>query len=297
MDLQPLLPGARSLFDRSLGRTTCPLSAYSFITHALWSGHFAFSWAVHRDHLLLFAEYDRCLYMPLPPLGPSDPDLVSFCFDWMDQKNQAPGISRIENIAESDRGFYLECGLHLEAKAPEYLYRRQALAELKGDRYKSQRWACNHFEKNDRPRFRWYHPSDRDGCLALFQKWAARRRTTHTDPLYLTMLSDSESVHRRALSEADALGLTGAVLETAQGLAGYTFGFPQNRDTFCIVLEVADPTLTGAAPFLFREFCRAVGEFEWINAMDDSGLENLKKVKESYHPERRVACYLARRAG
>jgi hypothetical protein len=293
IDLRPLQPDTRSVFESYLETTGAPLSAYSFLAHYLWRDHFSFSWTVHRDHFLLFAEYDRCLYMPLPPLGPRDRTAVLECFDWMDRVNPDRSISRIENIAETDIGFYQECGFTIEWKAPEYLYRRTALSELKGDRYKAQRAACNSFKRHD-PVDRPYRFSDESVARTLLKKWIQDRIERHTDPIYRQMLHDSESVHLHALAEAADLSLTGWVVEVSGALAGYTFGFPQDHQTFCILFEVSDLQWKGAAAYLFRSFCRSLIGFEWINAMDDSGIPSLQQTKESYRPERKVGCALAR---
>lgn len=296
MDLQPLLPKTRPLLERFLHTEGAAGSAYSFITHFFWQDHFSFHWTVHRDHFLLFAAYDRCLYMPLPPLGPPDREIVLDCFAWMDQTNPDRAISRIENIPEAAAGFYRAGGFVVAPKDPEYLYRRTDLAELKGDRYKSQRALCNRFEKIFRPNDRPYTPADEAGARALFQKWSADRKAKHPDPIYHFMLQDAESVHQRALAEADSLGLTGRVVETAGAIAGYTFGFPLNPMTFCILLEVADPKMKGAAAYLFHAFARSLTDFESINAMDDSGIPSLRKTKEAYRPIQKLGVYLARRA-
>lgn len=296
MDLKPFLPETRPLFEGALRQSARPLSAYSFPIHILWRDHFSFFWTLYRDQFLLFAEYDRRLYMPLPPLGPFDPGVVEACFDRMDRQNQEKGISRIENIAESDLPFYHQHGLVTEPKAPEYLYKRAALADLKGERYKTHRWACNHFEGKYQPTDRPYALSDDAESLTLFQKWAKGRAARHADPVYQWMLHDSESVHRRALAEADRLGLIGRVIEVAGEIVGYTLGFPLSADTFCILAEVVDLELTGAAPYLFRAFCARLTDFTWINTMDDSGLENLQAAKTRYHPEQKVGCFLARRS-
>lgn len=294
IDLKPFQPDTRPIFDSYLEQTGAPLSAYSFLTHYLWRDHFSFSWTVHRDHFLLFAEYDRCFYMPLPPLGPPDPTVVLDAFAWMDRKNPDRSISRIENIAEAEIGFYQECGLTTEWKAPEYLYRRAALAGLKGDRYKAQRAACNAFEKQAHSTERPYRSADEAAARTLLQRWVKDRTERHPDPIYRHMLQDSKSVHRHALAEAEELGLNGWVIEVSGDLAGYTFGFQQDRETFCILLEVADLKWKGAAAYLFRSFCRSLTAFEWINAMDDSGIDSLRQTKESYRPERKIGCALAR---
>jgi uncharacterized protein len=113
------------------------------------------------------------------------------------------------------------------------------------------------------------------------------------------MLQDAASVHRRALSDGEGLGLIGRVVEVEGALAGYSFGYPLNRETFCIALEVADREKKGAAAYLFRAFCRSLAGLDglqWINAMDDSGLPDLRRTKASYRPEKKLGLYLARRA-
>jgi len=42
-------------------------------------------------------------------------------------------------------------------------------------------------------------------------------------------------------------------------------------------------------------FCRDLEPCKYINLMDDSGLENLKKVKLSYHPLKIIPAYIARK--
>ncbi|MFY9270060.1 MAG: phosphatidylglycerol lysyltransferase domain-containing protein [Candidatus Manganitrophaceae bacterium] len=295
IDLRPLRREAHPLFERFLAETGAPLSAYSLISHHLWQDHFSFQWAVYQEHLLLFATYDRCVYMPLPPLGFPDRQVVLDCFEWMDRKNPTRSISRIENIPEAECSFYRECGLTVEPKAPEYLYRRQALSDLKGDRYKSPRAACNQFQKRYNPVDRPYRSSDGAGATSLFEKWARERTERNLDPVYRQMLCDAEPVHRRAFVEAEALGLVGRVIEVSGELVGYTLGFPLDRETFCIFLEATHPEFKGASAFLFRAFCRTLIPYTWINAMDDSGIPSLRRTKESYHPERKLICALARR--
>ena len=293
--LQRLQPETRDRFDRAMARLPRPLSSYALTAHLLWRDHFTFWWAEAHDHFLLFAEYDGCVYMPLPPLGPPDASMVADCFSWMDQRNADRRISRIENIAEEDEAFYRDNGWLTEAKAPEYVYNRSALADLKGNAYKTMRGSCNAFIRRYRSVDRPYRPSDQPAALALLARWKAQRR--HPDPVYQQMILDSESVHRRALSEGANIGLTGWVIEVDGQLAGYTFGFPLCNDTFCVALEVTDLSLSGASAHLFRIFCRTLVGYQWINTMDDGGFPNLRRTKEAYRPVRHLGCFLARRDG
>jgi len=53
---------------------------------------------------------------------------------------------------------------------------------------------------------------------------------------------------------------------------------------FCVLLEVCDLKFKGISEFIFREFSKEMTQYKHINCMDDSGLENLRISKLSYHP-------------
>ena len=291
---RPLFEHYLTLSFRDADRGGIPLSAYSFIPHFLWRDHFAFSWAIHKESFLLFAEYDRCIYMPLPPLGAGTGtrEIVIDCFDYMDQINPNRRISRIDNIDEAARPLYEAMGLQMTLQEEEYIYCRKSLAELRGDRYRHPRAACHRFQRECRPKARAYTLSDHALAVRLLGKWMARRLCDYPNPLYRQMLHDSKAIHLRALAESEQMGLTGWVVEVRGEIVGYSFGFPLSQGTFSILLEVADLDYVGAAAYLFRSFCVEVPyHFLWINVMGDSGLQNLKRVKEGYRPIRKIGCY------
>jgi hypothetical protein len=66
----------------------------------------------------------------------------------------------------------------------------------------------------------------------------------------------------------------------------YTFGYWLTPQTFCVLLEVADRSISGLAQFLFRETCRAAIKrgVTYINAMDDAELVGLREAKLAYRP-------------
>ncbi|MFZ2357354.1 MAG: phosphatidylglycerol lysyltransferase domain-containing protein, partial [Candidatus Omnitrophota bacterium] len=76
---------------------------------------------------------------------------------------------------------------------------------------------------------------------------------------------------------------------------GFSFGFKLNEHSFCILYEITDLSAKGLAQFIFREFCRQLPDYKYINIMDDSGLENLKQVKLSYHPVKLEPAYIVKR--
>ncbi|MDP2941198.1 MAG: phosphatidylglycerol lysyltransferase domain-containing protein, partial [Candidatus Omnitrophota bacterium] len=132
-------------------------------------------------------------------------------------------------------------------------------------------------------------------CLRLYNRWQGERKKQNPDPLYQWMLQDSKKSLLAALKNYPSLGLEGRVVEIGGRLQAFTLGFPLNADTFCVLYEITNLKYRGLAQFIFMRFCRDLGQYKFINAMDDSGLENLKRVKLSYRPVKIVSAYICRR--
>jgi len=109
------------------------------------------------------------------------------------------------------------------------------------------------------------------------------------------MLEESLSSLKVLLNGYPYLNLLGRVVKINGVIKAFTFGFKLNPDTFCILYEVADLSIKGIAQFIFHEFCLELTDYKYINIMDDSGLENLKAVKLSYHPIRLIPAYIVKR--
>ena len=190
--------------------------------------------------------------------------------------------------------FFEKNGFCATLKACEYVYEADALSRLSGNRYKSKRNAYNAFVARyaSAALIMPYRPTDCDACFSCYDPWHILRATQYNDEVYRAMLNDSRSAHRVAIANAEALGLIGRTVRLNGDISGYTFGYPLNADTFCILLEVADLRIKGLAQFIYREFCKELMDnYKWINAMDDSGLENLRRVKQSYHPAQLIPSY------
>ncbi|MDO8603187.1 MAG: phosphatidylglycerol lysyltransferase domain-containing protein [Candidatus Omnitrophota bacterium] len=169
-------------------------------------------------------------------------------------------------------------------KFPDYIYSSKDIAELKGNKYKHKRASCNHFSKNYRFQYLAYEPKMENDCLKLFSKWSRSRKKTFSDLYYHKLLEDSFSAHKLAMENFKELRLTGRVIKIKGRIAAYTFGFEIKKDMFCVLLEVCDLRFKGIAEFIFREFSKEMSHYEYINTMDDSGLENLRISKLSYYP-------------
>ena len=270
-----------------------PLAAYSFPYHFIWRDLFSYEWMDLEGHFCLFATNADGTFLALPPVGP-DPcgPVMPRIFALMAERNCVSGVSRIENLPGDFSERCRSRGYRVDPKAGDYLYHRRDLVALNGDQYKSQRALYNHCLKHAAPCVRQYQPADMAACLDLFQRWQQGIATEDPAAFARAMAADAALAHRVALHHAGELGLLGLVAEVEGRPAAYTLGYPLSDSVFCILFEIADRDVRGLAQYIFREFCRSLARFEFINAMDDSGLEGLRRAKESYHPERIVPSYI-----
>ena len=298
MQLQPLTFNDKPIFDTYVHQKCTRLSHYAFAPIYVWREHFQFYWTLLSDYLCIFAKQADDYFMPILPM-PSEIEnhiylnVVNKAYQFMLVSNRNPHIARIENIRQEMVSFFEKNGFCANLKETEYLYETVALAELRGDRYKQQRHAYNVFvAAHPSAKLRPYRPADQAECLALYDTWRETRSQKYDDSIYNTMLDDSQSAHRIGISDADAFGLLGRVVRIDGEIKGYTFGYPLNADTFCVLFEIADLSIKGLAQFIYREFCKELTDtYRWINAMDDSGLENLKRTKCAYYPIELISSY------
>jgi len=296
LSLRPLTPADRSWFEARLAAYPVPgdhLAAYSFPYHVIWRDLLTYEWLELDGHVCLVAGHAEGCFLALPPIGP-DPcgPALSRALAFLSERNQVAALTRMENAPESLVAGCRDRGYRVALKGPEYLYRRDELVELRGDRYKSQRVVYNHCVQHARPTYRLFRPEDAAACLALYRQWRAGVKGEAASGLAGHMAADAESAHRYGIDHAAALGLVGRVADVEGHVAAYTFGYPLNAHTFCVLFEIADRQVKGLGAYIFREFCRELAPYEFINTMDDSGLDGLRRAKLAAHPLRLVESFI-----
>lgn len=281
----------KPLVDQYLNRTVRPLSTYHFSSIFAWSDFFTFEFPIIDDHLCIFAFQGKDSFLYLPPLGEDlSQKVIKECFKRMGKRP----IARIENILENQLPGLKAGGYNHYLKAHEYVYHNAHLQKLSGHAYKSKRHDVHLFLKHyTKAIFRPYTSEDLSACQALYTFWVSQKCITHNDPVYVQMLQENAGVHAKLIEHASVLGLVGRVVEIDKKIVGYTFGYKQNDATFCVALEIVDLNKKGLAAYIFNAFCNdaQVKDYPWINTMDDFGLPNIARTKESYHPAQKIAVY------
>lgn len=297
MQFKKLAIKDRKEFRRFLSLSDHSLSAYAFENIYSWSKILDISWKVISGSLCIFFQDKIGCFMNLAPLSKKiSPELIQECFWIMDRANRNPEVSRIENIEEQDLALYRGFGYIAEEKFGDYLCRRQDLADLKGEAFKPKRASFNYFVKHYQFKYLPFSLLKRRGCLKLYDLWMAQRKTKIKDALYQGMLADGRQCLEVLLKNYRDLELEGRVVMVDKKVKAFTFGYPINQETFCILYEITDLAIKGLAQFVFRSFCAELKNYRYINIMDNSGLENLKKVKLSYRPLKVVPAYIVKRA-
>jgi len=295
MKLNKLSFRDKPLFDKFLKLSSHEISVYAFENIYIWKKLFDISWAIIDESLNIFFFDKMGCFLYLPPLKKRlTPEIIKAVFKFMGEKNRHSGISRIENIEQDDIAFYRGLGYDCQYKSCDYLCRTADLIDLRGDKFKPKRASVNYFINHYQFEYLPFSLEYADACVELYGSWAEGRKKRITDFFYQGMLEDSSACLKVLLADYQKLNLRGSIIKIGGKLKGFTFGFSLNEDIFCILYETVDLTVKGAAQFLFRSFCRELKEYRLINVMDDSGLNNLKKVKLSYRPIKLVSSYIAK---
>ncbi len=296
MTLNKLSLKDKELFNRYLGSRLHELSVYTFENIYIWKGIFEIYWAVINGCLCVFFKDNIGCFLYLPPQGAKiKPRIAEDVFGIMDGFNKNKEVSRIENIEAKDVPFYRRLGFDTQAKAPEYLCNRLELARLMGNRFKSKRACFNYFVKHYNFEYLPFSLRHKAACIDLYDSWAESRKAGNQDSLYQGMLKDGRACLRALLKDYAGLNVVGRTVKIGREIKAFTFGFKVSNNIFCVLYEVTDLSVKGLAQFIFREFCRELKGYKYINIMDDSGLENLKKVKLSYQPVKLIPAYIAAR--
>jgi len=296
MKLNKLSLKDKKLFENYLALGRHDLAVFSFANIYIWKPLYEINWVLLEGNLCVFFKDRMGCFMYLPALAKQRrPRVLKEAFSIMDGINENKDLSRIENIEENELEYYHALGYLCQQKFPDYLCLRNELRYLKGNKFKSQRASCNYFIKHYTFHVDTLKPKDSGECLDLFDCWKKTRQEKYSQDDYRGMLEDSQKVIRRAFQDYRALGFKGIAVRVNKKIKAFSFGYPVNRDIFCILYEVADLSLKGLAQFIFREFADKLSGYRFINIMDDSGLKNLEKTKFSYKPLRLIPSYIATR--
>lgn len=291
-----------SLNDRALFKSYFEKAAHSGLSAYSFEYLFAFSdiintlWKVIDESLFVFYDTGDDFFMPIIPVMPGnrsiDEKTMSFGIELMSKISKNP--PRIENIPKECVPIFKNMDFKIKKSEDEFILSCKSASELKGDVFKSKRALYNHFVKNTSYKFKDFDDSVMAECLNLYKIWEKGGIKKYgVDSFFKNLAEDGMLMHKKILENYNNLGLKGAFLEVGGNIAAYTVGFPLDKETFVVLLEITDQQYKGISEFISAEFAKLLKDFTYINIMGDSGLSNLKKTKMSYHPVKTIPVFSA----
>jgi len=162
----------------------------------------------------------------------------------------------------------------------DYLYLRQELANLPGNRFHKKKNRINYFMTRHPCAVEPFEARHLAGCADLLAAWERVRSQAESRSLSLEVGATAE-----ALSLAAVLGLEGVVVVVAGEVRAFALGERLNRETAVCHFEKADPFMEGLPQLVNREFARrCFTDCTYLNREQDLGEAGLREAKLSYHP-------------
>ena len=282
---RPLELTDKPLLDATLAELQPRISELTFAGLYLFRAAHAYTITMLGDTLVVLGEgYDRepCFLPPLAgPAGPAIDRLLDegFIFYGADDSFIArlPGSMKLELVEDRDNF--------------DYLYLREELAELPGNRFHKKKNRINYFAGRHDCVIESYGEMHLEGSLRLLEEWGRVRAGLESSSIRLEL-----DANREALALAGTLGLSGLVALVDGDVKGFVFGERLNRETSVCQFEKADPFLDGLYQLLDREFNRRLfTDCMYVNREQDLGESNLRASKLSYHPLELLRKYRIRR--
>jgi len=172
----------------------------------------------------------------------------------------------------------------------DYLYLREELAALPGNRLHKKKNRINYFAKHHEFRTELLEKRHLDGCRELLEAWRSVAGVEGSVSLELEADATGE-----ALTLVEELELSGVVVMVADRVAAFAIGEYLNPETSVCHFEKADPFMEGLSQLINREFAANLfSDCRFINREQDLGDAGLRSAKLSYHPVELIKKYRVR---
>jgi len=275
----------KELFEKFFVENNVIISEYTFTNLYVWSKSRKVQYAIYKDGLIIFAEYNNEKYF-LPPVGFSNFSQIVLDLSDYGLKNNIKSIKRLnenEVILLKD----LNKDIIDDRDNYDYLYNTKDIGLLQGKRYSGKRNLYLNFSNDYEFEFIKYNDNYKDQCLNISKKWIENKdsndKTLFNEYLAINELIDNTS----------KLSVTGYILIMDGNVKGFIFGEKLNNDTFVVHFEKADNEYRGIYQAINKIYVEKeiMDKFEFVNREQDLGIEGIRKAKESYFPVKMIKKY------
>jgi uncharacterized protein len=171
----------------------------------------------------------------------------------------------------------------------DYIYKREELMTLKGNRFHKKRNHYNQFLNSYEYVVKDFDEEKvLDDCREFAVAWNENKEEMSRQLEY-----ELEGI-KDLLQNYKALDLQGMAVYVNDGIIGFTIGEKVNNKMAIIHIEKANADFRGIYNFINKTFIeRYYSDLEFINREEDLGVEGLREAKSSYHPVKLEKKYIA----
>ena len=175
----------------------------------------------------------------------------------------------------------------------DYVYLKDDLIQLAGNRYRTKRNHINRINRNYRFSFQPLEEHHLDACLELQSNWCEVRRCDDD----LSLLGEWEAI-RETMKNYGSLGLRGGVITIEGKVEAFSVGELLNNTTAVVHIEKANPEIAELYTVINQQCAENCWEnVPYINREQDLGIPGLREAKLSYHPHHMEEKYRITLAG
>lgn len=260
MNWRPLTLSDKPLFEEN----DLTLSDYSFTNLWMWNGLRSYQIA-ELDPFLCIKFQEKGKECFLYPLGRGDRTQVI--------EKLAKHPFQMRAIPENSG---LPYPLKPEPSHFDYIYAYEDLVHLPGNRYQPKRNLIHQFTEN----YDFVYQEIDEKLIPKIRSMEIKWFFGH---------KEVENEHHATLRLLDAfehLNTVGGALLVEDEVVAYSFAEYLTDEMLVIHVEKASTDFKGAYQMINQQFLQHLTPVPFVNREEDLGLENLHKIKESYHPIR-----------
>jgi hypothetical protein len=282
---RPLDINDKSRLDSIFKQLQPRISELTFAGLYLFRTAHDYSLSLIGDSIVVMGKgYDGTSYC-LPPLGDNT---FGACKLLLDTGMEMYGVDDVLAYYSLNN---LDCEIIEDRDSFDYLYLREQLATLPGNRFHKKKNRINYFTARHTFEVHIFSTQHLCGCLQLLDEWGRVAEVEGNRSFELEMDATAD-----ALSQADVLGLEGIVVLVEGCVRAFALGERINQETAVCHFEKADHFMEGLSQLVNREFARLLfTDCRYINREQDLGEPGLRSAKLSYHPVELIRKFRLRR--
>ncbi len=297
----PINLSVKDIFNNYLKDCPPEISEFTFTNLFAWQEYYNSFFSEWNNHLLIFSKdflgkwkesktkMNNTLFF-FPPIGETPEEVIIDLFNEI--KNiEIHRVSEniISKLKQTNRFSQLNLIIEEDRNNWDYVYDKDALINLSGNKYRSKRRHLEAFLENYDYEFHLISEEWLEYCRELQNKWCVMNECERNKDL-----QEEQKAIERLLNNYSELDYNGGILLVKDETAGYTLGEMLNIDTNVIHIEKAHVYYQGsyqAINNMFLKYC--CGEnAKYVNREQDLGIEGLRKAKLSYHTHHMVKKYI-----